>query len=571
MKLRRTLALPGALLLLAGSGAPAAAWLWVQDDWSGGHYAEAVQAEAEAEPGELVLASDPERFIPAFDATDAYAGIWSLVPYQGRLHMAACTVPMSDTGGDLLSYDPATHATTLDYAVFEEGNIVLREEGGLLMSPGLDNLGSWDWGNLYLNDGTGWLRKETVPGALHVHDVAMHLGRLYVTTGLGPPGFEGALLVSDDLGDTWQQVMAVPPHPPDNYFRRLYGLASWGGALWVQSDFWWPEGKVVYELRGGVTTAHTVPAGAYTLCGFASFAGRLLCLTGTLLDSWDGSLWRGLLLDRPSHNFGTRALLVRGGRVYVGGFEGASWTDDLATWHALEFTDFAGKEVEAFAALHGRLYAGTLGAGEVYVNPAEPEGLLVSEAFGAPAPFCAGSLDWTGIQPPGTGLAFQLRSAASEALLAAAPFLGPDGGAESWYTQAGAPISSAHCGDRWLQWRLRLTSGDPALSPVLERVAIELEPAQATAAPAAAAAGALRAWPNPFTETLQLAAPGRAGGAFAIYDAAGRCRRRLPASGNAAAWDGRDAAGRQLPAGVYLVRHEGAGAAGATCRVLRLR
>jgi len=571
MERRSSLVLPGALLLLASSGVPAAAWLWVQDDWSGGHYAAAAQIEAESAPGELVLASDLDRLVPAFDATDAYLGIWSLVPYQGRLHMAACTAPMADTGGDLLSYDPAVHATTRDYCVHEEGNVVLREEGGLLMCPGLDSLGDWAWGNLYFNDGSGWLRKETVPGALHVHDVAMHDGRLYATTGVGPPGFEGVLYASDDLGDSWQPLLTIPAHPPDNYFRRLYGLASWGGALWVQSDFWWPEGAVIYELRDGSTTAHSVPAVDYCLGGFASYQGRLLCLTRTLLDIWDGSLWRGLPLPQVSYNFATRALYVYRDRLYVGGREGAAWTDDLATWHPVTVESFSEKEVEAFAAFHGRLYAGTVGAGEVYVSPALAEGTLISEAFAAPAAFCAGALDWTAIVPPGTGVTFQLRSAGSAAELAAASFLGPDGTAASWYTRAGAPLSAAHCDDRWLQWRVRLTSGDPALSPVLERVVVELGPAEATASSLPPPDAPPRAWPNPFASTLQLAAAGRGDGDFAVYDAGGRLLRRLPARAATATWDGRDAGGHELPAGVYLIRFEGGGAASAACRALRMR
>lgn len=570
MRSCRDLAPLGALLAIIATAEPGAAWLWVQSDWAGGHFDAANGIEADAAPGELVLACDPDRLVLAFDATDAYGGIWSLVPYQGRLHMAACTTPMSDTGGDLLSYDPSAHTVSLDYSVFEEGNIVLREEGGLLMSPGLDNLGSWDWGNLYLNDGSGWLRKETVPGAIHVHDVALHEGRLYVTTGLGPEGFEAGLLVSDDLGDTWDLVMTVPAHPPDNYFRRFYGLASWGGALWVQSDFWWPEGKVIYELRDGATIPHTVPAGDYSLAGFASFGGRLLVLTRTLLDSWDGVQWRGLLLPQMSYNFATRALCVFRGRVYVGGREGGAWTSDLATWHALAIENFTEKEIEAYAAFHGRLYAGTVGAGEVYVNPAVGAGTLDSEPYGTPAPFGEGTLAWSGFAPPGTAIAFQLRSAASEALLASADFVGPDGTPASWYTLSGAPIAAAHYGHRWAQWRARLTSGDPALSPVLESVSLELTPAEATDAPLAAP-GLLRAWPNPFAESLQLAAPGARPGNFAIYDAQGRLARRLAAPAASALWDGRDAEGRALPAGVYLVRFETGGAASAACRVLRLR
>lgn len=571
MRTCRILAPLGALLLLAATTCPVAAWLWVQSDWAGGHFVSADGIESAAAPGELVLASDPDRLVLAFDATDAYGGIWSLVPYQGRLHMASCTTPMSDTGGELLSYDPVTHTVTFEYSAYEEGNVVLREEGGLLMSPGLDNLGSWDWGNLYLNDGSGWLRKETVPGALHVLDVAMHAGRLYATTGLGPENFEAGLLVSDDLGDTWDLVMTVPAHPPDNFFRRFYGLASWGGALWVQSDFWWPEGKVIYELRDGTTTTHTVPAGDYSLAGFASFGGRLLVLTRTLLDSWDGVQWRGLLLPQVSYNFATRALCVYRGRVYVGGREGGAWTTDLATWHPLAIENFVEKEVEAYAAFHGRLYAGTVGAGEVYVSPAVAEGILDSEPFGAPAPFGDGALEWTGFAPPGTAIAFQLRSAATEVLLASAPFLGPDGTTENWYSLPGAPIAGAHYGHQWLQWRLRLTSGDPALSPVVEAVSLELAPAEATDAPAAAFTAAPRAWPNPFASSLQLAAPGGRAGAFAIYDAKGCLARRLTAPAASALWDGRDAEGRALPAGVYLIRFETGGAASAACRVLRVR
>ena len=33
------------------------------------------------------------------------------------------------------------------------------------MRPGADSQGSWLWGNVYLRDHNGWVRKETVPGA----------------------------------------------------------------------------------------------------------------------------------------------------------------------------------------------------------------------------------------------------------------------------------------------------------------------------------------------------------------------------------------------------------------------
>jgi agmatine deiminase len=67
--------------------------------------------------------------------------------------------------------------------------------------------------------------------------------------------------------------------------------------------------------------------------------------------------------------------------------------------------------------------------------------------------------------------------------------------------------------------------------------------------------GPLRAWPQPFADRLQLAAPGRAPGSLVdIHAVDGRFLRRLTLTGGTSTWDGRDAAGRELSAGVYLAR-----------------
>ncbi len=84
--------------------------------------------------------------------------------------------------------------------------------------------------------------------------------------------------------------------------------------------------------------------------------------------------------------------------------------------------------------------------------------------------------------------------------------------------------------------------------------------APSTAAGTPAAVARLLAAPNPFnprvTVTWQLDAP--SDGTVAVYDLAGRrlrtlVRGELPAAGQSAVWDGRDAAGRAMPSGTYLV------------------
>jgi len=458
---------------------------------------------------------------------------------------------MSDSGGDIVAYDYATHDWWVDYSVHEEGNVVLRVSGDVVYCPGLDYLGDevWEWGNLYYNEGAGWVRKETVPVALHVHDVAVHDGRLWVTTGNGPPDYAGKLFSSGDMGDNWVEEFAVYPQPPENFYRRLYGLHVHDGSLFAQSDFWLPEGPALFEFRpGGEMITHLLPEADYCLAEFTEFQGKLLCLTRTLLDVYDGVAWSGLPVVHPSYNFASRALAVHRERVYVGGREGAAWTDDLANWTPISVADFAGKGVESYGVFHGRLYAGTVGAGEVYVTPAASRGELVSEPHGFPGPFCAGNLDWDAILPPGTDVALQFRSAANVERLADAVWRGPDGSPDSFYSESGTPLASVHCGDTWAQYRVLLTSPDEALSSVVSEVRVEVE----------SASDALHVWPSPSRGTVHLALPETAPVLrVLVFDIRGRLVRTLdPAGEHALDWDGRDNAGRLLPAGIYLIAAE---------------
>jgi hypothetical protein len=63
--------------------------------------------------------------------------------------------------------------------------------------------------------------------------------------------------------------------------------------------------------------------------------------------------------------------------------------------------------------------------------------------------------------------------------------------------------------------------------------------------------------PLPGAARIRLRLPGRDEAWLGVFDAAGRCLRRLPAgegAGCGVAWDGRDASGHPVPAGVYALR-----------------
>ncbi len=83
-------------------------------------------------------------------------------------------------------------------------------------------------------------------------------------------------------------------------------------------------------------------------------------------------------------------------------------------------------------------------------------------------------LAWTADEPSGTSLQFQIRSAGTEAALAAAVWVGPDGTTATYYVIPGTTVTAdpAASGTRWLQYRALFTS-DGSTTPVLQDVTID--------------------------------------------------------------------------------------------------
>jgi archaellum component FlaF (FlaF/FlaG flagellin family) len=86
------------------------------------------------------------------------------------------------------------------------------------------------------------------------------------------------------------------------------------------------------------------------------------------------------------------------------------------------------------------------------------------------------AIAWTAVLPSGTDVGFQVRSAASPAALAAAPFTGPSGTGADRYTASGTPLNdSATDGNRYLQYRAYLGTTDTGNTPQLQEVALGVQ------------------------------------------------------------------------------------------------
>ncbi len=102
-------------------------------------------------------------------------------------------------------------------------------------------------------------------------------------------------------------------------------------------------------------------------------------------------------------------------------------------------------------------------------------GNFVSVAYdtGASAPLY-NYLDWTAFVPTSTSLRFQIRTAATQADLASAPWAGPDGTATSFFTEPGQTIFG-EAGQRWVQYQVLFGTTDGAITPILHDITIDYE------------------------------------------------------------------------------------------------
>lgn len=101
-----------------------------------------------------------------------------------------------------------------------------------------------------------------------------------------------------------------------------------------------------------------------------------------------------------------------------------------------------------------------------------PDGYLTSNVYdcGALANFI--TISWVGTTPQNTSIEFQLRTAPKLSKLNSKEFVGPDGTNSTYYNVSGSTIWSGHNGDRWMQYRVNLSTTVPSQAPVLKDVTI---------------------------------------------------------------------------------------------------
>ncbi|MGQ9597874.1 MAG: hypothetical protein ACUVWZ_00480 [Anaerolineae bacterium] len=195
-------------------------------------------------PVEFELIGTPANYHPAA----SHWGLGDLQHWHNRIYLAHGDW-IRNTGPVRLIYlDLETGTLVHDegFVADEEALEIFRVFNDTLYAPGIDPRESPMLGNLYLKPwGQSWLKRRSIPSAVHVWDVA-RLGRSLIAVGRAIKNnlAFGAVWVSTDSGQSWQEG---PDFQTDGYGEatslfvladRAYATTVGTGCLAFDGDGW---------------------------------------------------------------------------------------------------------------------------------------------------------------------------------------------------------------------------------------------------------------------------------------------------------------------------------------------
>jgi hypothetical protein len=226
-----------------------------------------------------VLGNPYEGVYPSGESVYA-RNIWDLQASDGKLYIGAGNSsnvgPAVNAGPvPIICFDPSSGLFEKQFTVDDEQIDVYRVLDGWLYIPGHDPRESWDLGNFYRLEETGWTKHRNIPHAIHTYDMLYHQGILFAAgSGMHVAGeaagkdWAGALVsVSRNGGATWSNVELGG--------FRIHNLLIVDGVVYaadVIAGPQWEKGWRQYAADSGVPNkAH---ANIYEFDGQGGFAAR---------------------------------------------------------------------------------------------------------------------------------------------------------------------------------------------------------------------------------------------------------------------------------------------------------
>lgn len=233
----------------------------------------------------------------------------------------------------------------------------------------------------------------------------------------------------------------------------------------------------------------------------------------------------------------------------IGG-SGESWEKNILATNQAGATAMAVGDVDGNGS--GELFTGGSSLSILWdFDDNMAEGALESSILDTQCDPDWGLMLWSAYTPAGTQVTFRFRSSDDPAAM---------GDWSDTMVSPGQLGSFVQDGDRYFQYRVRFSSSDVLLTPVLNDLTVSWEPMLGSEGGEAPAAFVLMpVSPNPVSGavTIEFALPEPAQAAFSIFDLSGRLVRTTGASGFDPGWHSLQMG--TLPPGVHFVRMEAGG------------
>lgn len=196
--------------------------------------------------------------------------VWDMQVYNNKLYLGHgnCNNYSSNAQEGQIPicyYDMTQQNFVREYMTDEDQLSNYKLLDGQLYLPGLDSRESWEYGNFYrLVDGH-WEKYRNVPNGVHVFDMAMVNGILYVSTGSGDGN---VLYKSDNCGKTWKPVTisAYPPFFPIS--NRMHTLIGYRNKVYATS--------AVFSAAGDTTRNKAVVIDGTTVSTINIYRDKIL-------------------------------------------------------------------------------------------------------------------------------------------------------------------------------------------------------------------------------------------------------------------------------------------------------
>lgn len=257
-----------------------------------------VAFDPEAEIAELGILSY-KNYGPESFANSA----WDVKVWNGQVFRGAGDYDKNSGVTPILAFDIATgrwksYGNKHDQAIHS-----FEEIGGTLYAPGIDPIGSWEFGNFYyLKDGK-WKTMRNLPNGIHNFDMIEFDGKIFA--GLGTEDADDTVAVSSDGGESWSFVPLYKdgkPFDTSGYkWTRTYEFTQYNGQMFALISFQmgigssymifrYENGKMVWVTDGVNTLLGGVSVGRKHWNGEFEFDGACYLTAGSLYAIRDFSM-----------------------------------------------------------------------------------------------------------------------------------------------------------------------------------------------------------------------------------------------------------------------------------------